>query len=70
MVQVFGTKCPECEKAIEWCYERSVYEGEIQCPECGTFIEVDDSNRLESQIIANEPANLGNANGAVAGIKK
>ena len=42
MPQVFETKCPDCGEVIEWCYERSVYNGEIQCPNCDTFIVVNE----------------------------
>ena len=42
MAQTFETKCTECEHIIAWSYERSVYEGKIECPECDTFIIVDE----------------------------
>jgi uncharacterized Zn finger protein (UPF0148 family) len=39
--KMFEKECPDCGEIILWCYERSVYDGEIQCPCCALFIEVD-----------------------------
>ena len=41
MPQMFKTECPQCHEIISWCYERSVYESYIQCPECGKYIKVE-----------------------------
>lgn len=40
MPQMFEVVC-SCGETVVWCYERSVYEGKIQCPFCKEFIDVD-----------------------------
>ena len=46
--------CPECEAAID-IEEDDVEEGQtIDCPECGTELEVVNTNPLQLDLVAEE----------------
>jgi alpha-aminoadipate/glutamate carrier protein LysW len=45
--------CPECHTAID--IEEDVEEGQtMDCPECGTELQVLSTNPLELEVVANE----------------